>query len=254
MSYKFIDKLKEKQISDLQFDSNYYSFQDKISCRLVDLNDQNLEVIKNEIIKKLPKLSFLVFESNYCNNKFTHAVFYLTDSLLLNKIILYIELGNNLNFYLKNTSSKFGRIISDIVKKLEEYYLNKEKSDYKDQEETKLFLAKTLKQLHQLFYLDLSSEERNFVPLYSELYDNKFNLAKSRYGERIAKIIFDKIEKDYNNSDEYECTDNITFCQIGNKFEEQDYDDNKSCCGRWEETYLDPETGNQYKFGFNYGH
>ena len=56
--------------------------------------------------------------------------------------------------------------------------------------------------------------------------------------------------------EDYEYVDNVRVARVGDKAEEEAYEDQKQhgCCGYYDDEVGPSPGGHQYRWGFNYGH
>ena len=123
--------------------------------------------------------------------------------------------------------------------------------DAQDKDEAERYLRQVFYNFRRIFAL-VEYWRNDYIPL-----DNMFmtwtELAKYRYGNFVGGWLIKEIKNLIAEIDD-PCVSNITYYEIGNEKEQQDYDASTDCCGRTSKVKTHWLTRRKFRFGFNYGH
>ncbi len=78
----------------------------------------------------------------------------------------------------------------------------------------------------------------------------------SKYGPVEAAWLDEQIKAFWarTEDDEFECTDSFRLARKGVPAEEQEYEEEITCCGKMDLEFGPSPEGHTYWYGFNYGH
>lgn len=125
------------------------------------------------------------------------------------------------------------------------------KRDLAHLDEAERYLRQMFYNFKRIFAL-VEYWRNNYIPL-NNMFMTWAQLARHRYGNFMGGWLVNQIMILMKETDD-PCKSNITFYEIGNDKEKQDYDTSTDCCGRTSRTKKHWLTRREFRFGFNYGH